>query len=84
MSAIRKIYAVVYPANASPKKIGPPDTAEPALWVVTKDGAAVVSGDVVGAAVEGALGRVSSERVRRHDARRSENEFARTGSCVEV
>lgn len=78
------MYAVVYPANASPKKMGPPETAEPALCVVTKDWGFVGCGEVVGAAVVGALGNVSKESVRKHEARSREKELARTGSCVEV
>lgn len=78
------MYAVVYPARASPKKMGPPDAADPALCVVTKDGDERGVGDVVGCAVDGARGRVSKDRARRHDARKREKEFGRTGSCVEV
>jgi hypothetical protein len=35
---MRKMYAVVYPAAGSPKKIGPPDAADPGLCVVTNPG----------------------------------------------
>lgn len=77
------MYAVVYPARASPKNIGPPETAEPALWVVTKAEPDDDCGDVA-EAVDGARGKVSNERVRKQEARRSENEFARSGSWVEV
>jgi hypothetical protein len=64
--------------------MGPPDIAEPALWVVTKDGLAAARGEVTDAAVVGGRGSVSKERVRRQEARRSEKESGRTGSWVDV
>jgi len=74
----------------SPKKIGPPDAAEPALCVVTNAG---VIGDALGVDIElpgaggpvaGARGSVSSESVRKQDARTMENEEGVRGSCVDV
>lgn len=67
--------------------MGPPDAAEPALCVVTKAG---VMGEALGVETElpvavedpvlGARGRVSSERVRRHEARTMEKEDGMSGS----
>lgn len=74
----------------SPKKIGPPDAADPALWVVTKAG---VTGEAVGVddmlddpsiPVAGGRGRVSKESVLRQEARTVEKVEAVTGSWVEV
>ena len=64
--------------------MGPPETAEPALCVVTKEldeecGEAIEAG-----AVLGARGSVSKDKVRRQEARRREKEVGRTGSWVEV
>lgn len=77
------MYAVVYPARASPKKMGPPVAADPALWVVTK-AEPLLCGEAFGVDVEGARGRVSNERARRQEARIKENEVASKGSWVEV
>lgn len=77
------MYAVVYPAMESPKKIGPPETAEPALCVVTNAGIVDDNGEV-GLAVAGARGKVSKDKVLKHEARMSEKESARIGSWVEV
>lgn len=77
---MRKMYAVVYPAKASPKKIGPPVAAEPALCVVTKEGELFTCGDEFGVAVDGARGSVSKDSARRHEARMSEKEVAIRGS----
>jgi hypothetical protein len=66
--------------------MGPPDAAEPALWVVTKAG---VTGEAVGVDVElpeprtpvaGGRGRVSNERVLRQEARTIEKVEGVTGS----
>jgi hypothetical protein len=70
--------------------MGPPDAADPALCVVTNAG---VIGEALGVDIElpgagvpvaGARGRVSSESVRKQDARTKENEAGVSGSCVEV
>lgn len=74
----------------SPKKMGPPDAAEPILWVVTKAG---VTGEAAGVEPEldepgtpvaGGRGRVSKERVRRQEARTIEKVEGVRGSWVEV
>jgi len=67
---MRNLYAIVQPASLSPKKIGPPDDVE--LLRVRKGAEDV--GAVVG-------GRVSMDRVRKHDWRMTENDFDRSGSC---
>ena len=70
--------------------MGPPDAADPALCVVTNAG---VIGEALGVDMElpdswppvaGARGRVSSDSVRRHEARTTEKEAGVRGSCVEV
>ena len=70
--------------------MGPPDAAEPTLCVVTNAG---VTGEAVGgetellapgSAVAGARGSVSSESVRKQDARTMEKEAGATGSWVDV
>lgn len=84
----------MYPADGSPKKIGPPEAAAPGECVVTKPGEVEETevGDVVWARGEGDVapavavprGSVSKERVRMHEARTMEKEEGTTGSCVEV
>lgn len=69
--------------------MGPPDTALPTLWVVTKAG---VMGEAQGVdmadglvdEVCGALGRVSSDNVRRQEARTMEKDEGAWGSWVEM
>lgn len=74
------MYAVVYPAKASPKKMGPPVAAEPGLCVVTKEGGELSCGDDVGFEVEGGRGRVSNDKALRQDERIKEKESGRIGS----
>lgn len=64
--------------------MGPPEAADPALWVVTYEGELLGCGEEVGVAVDGGRGSVSNDKVRRHEARMSEKESATNGSCVEV
>lgn len=70
--------------------MGPPEAAAPALGVVTNAG---VMGDgeglkgvtdEPGKPVTGGRGRVSSDSVRRHEARTMVKDEGTTGSCVEV
>lgn len=76
---MRKMYAVVYPAWGSPKKIGPPEVE------IAEDGpdenGLFMNGEV-GEEVFGVEdgGRVSQDRVRRQDCRTIENEFGDRGS----
>lgn len=78
--------------------MGPPETAEPADWVVTKEPVELV-GEVMELGMEvegvggggtfeaetvGARGKVSKDRVLRQLARRREKLAGRTGSCVDV
>jgi hypothetical protein len=76
----------VKPFNGSPKKMGPPVAAVPAAWIA-KDGREGVWGDVFGGVVVvvvGVRGRVSKERVRRHEFRIMEKEAGNNGSLVEM
>jgi hypothetical protein len=84
------MYAVVYPDAGSPKKMGPPEAAAPALGALTNAG---VMGDgeglrgvmdEPGKPVAGGRGRVSRDSVRRHEARTMVKEDGMTGSWVEV
>lgn len=84
------MYAVVYPADGSPKKMGPPEAAAPGECVVMKPGVGGKAADGgVEFVAEAALvavprGRVSKERVRIQDARTMEKEDGTTGSWDEV
>lgn len=85
------MYAVVYPADGSPKKMGPPEAATPGECVVMKPGvdSEAADGGVELVAEEAAFvavprGRVSKERVRMQDARMMEKEDGTTGSWDEV
>lgn len=77
------MYAVVYPADGSPKKMGPPEVAAPEEWVVTNPG---VQGDAKGVLPVVAVprGSVSKESVRIHEARTMEKDDGTTGSWVDV
>jgi hypothetical protein len=74
----------------SPKNIDPPDAAEPMLWVVTMPGlfgdppGVGMTAPADGGLVAGARGRVSNDRVRKHDARTRENDDGTMGSWVDV
>lgn len=73
--------AVVYPANGSPKKMGPPEVE----FEEEPEEELFMYGDVgeeVNCVDDG--GRVSHESVRRHDCRIMENEPGARGSCVDV
>ena len=76
------MYAVVYPASESPKKMGPPEEVDP---VGPVEKGLLIKGEEVGEAnwlEEG--GKVSQERVRRQDCRTMEKDAGARGSCVEV
>jgi hypothetical protein len=77
------MYAVVYPAKGSPKNIGPPEDV-PVPAGPEEKGLLVKGevGDDIDWYEDG--GRVSQERVRKHDCRIMEKEEGESGSCVEV
>jgi hypothetical protein len=76
---MRKMYAVVYPAKGSPKKIGPPEEvpvpADPVEKGLLRKGDGE---DGVNWLEDG--GSVSQESVRRQDCRISEKDAGTSGS----